>query len=55
MQTALDEDVYFDKLEAIIKRDFFPTGQEVHEAPKMRLDEYLRRYTSEDNISFQEL
>lgn len=54
-QEQLDEESYFGRLEAIIKRDFFSEGSEVCEAPKMGLNEYLRRYTSEDNIAFEQL
>mmetsp|Transcript_8416 Transcript_8416/g.14089 ORF Transcript_8416/g.14089 Transcript_8416/m.14089 type:complete len:202 (+) Transcript_8416:139-744(+) len=65
-QSELEEGEYFDRLELIIKRDFFPDlykfeQQEREEEPqneanrRMGLDEFLRRYTSEDNISFQEL
>ena len=54
-QIELDEEKYFDRLEAIIKRDFFSNGQDMPEAPKMSLNEYLRRYTSEDNVAFEEL
>lgn len=67
----LDEEEYFDTLEKIIQRDFFPnlyretdglgdTKSEFGEAykksqTKLNLNEFLRRYSSEDNIAFEDL
>ena len=60
-QVELEEDHYFEELQRIIKRDFFPEKQHGGESatvePKSKgsLDEFLRRYTSEDNGSFAEM
>ena len=54
---AIDEDEYYQKLEQIIARDFFPDNFDStnNEHIQMSLDEFQRRYTSEDNASFQRL
>lgn len=57
--TTLDEDEYFTNLEQIIARDFFPQNfdkqnfEHSEKFLKMSVDEFQRRYTSEDNASFQ--
>jgi len=53
----LEEDEYYQKLEQIIARDFFPDNFDFKNQDhiKMGLDEFQRRYTSEDNASFQKL
>lgn len=57
---ALEEDEYFKRLELIIARDFFPStfvppssSEEEQRFLQMSVDEFQRRYTSEDNASFR--
>ncbi|VVT56214.1 uncharacterized protein SAPINGB_P004897 [Magnusiomyces paraingens] len=56
---VLEEDQYTAGLGKIITRDFFPDADEhgvaQAAAPNMSLDAYVRRYTSEDNASFNNL
>lgn len=55
---TLEEDDYFLRLEQLIAKDFFPSNFEPSKFEnsdqflKMSIDEFQRRYTSEDNASF---
>lgn len=58
---VLDEDVWLAAIEEIVGRDFFPDARAVErpagnvDVSGLSLDEFLHKYTSEDNASFQEI
>jgi protein DGCR14 len=58
---VLDEDEWTAAIEEIIGRDFFPDSTDTKrrectvDVTGLSLDEFLRRYTSEDNASFRDI
>lgn len=58
---VLDEDTWLAAIEEIVGRDFFPDAQSFErpagsiDVTGISLDEFLHRYTSEDNASFREI
>ncbi|KAI8911526.1 hypothetical protein EDD86DRAFT_202626 [Gorgonomyces haynaldii] len=53
VKTVLEEEEYLDAMSQIIKRDFYP--QLDHQPIDMHLDEFHDKFTSQDNVSFQQL
>lgn len=53
---VLDEDEYLSQMGSIIKRDFFPLEKrETQIAKNISLNQFLEKYTSEDNESFNQI
>ncbi|EFC42023.1 predicted protein [Naegleria gruberi] len=53
----LSEEEYIKKVDYIIKRDYYPNllSDSERKENKMSLDQFLNKYTSEDNASFSEI
>jgi hypothetical protein len=60
-QQIVSDTEWSKSIREIVQRDYFPVQQEEEEdgdkpvVKKLRLDEYLNKHTSEDNIAFQKL
>lgn len=52
---VLTEEEYFERLSAIIKRDFFPSLADATEEETASMARFQAQYTTEDNASFEEL